>query len=79
MRIRKKARKWVLNLWTLAMALLSATGLNPLETMETSTMQSSIVRDAEIWVESPPGLDEQCVTHDRAATVHFLPHRSRPG
>lgn len=61
MRIQKKARKWVLNLWTIALTVLSATGLNPFEAMESPPVQSRIVRDVNTWVEISPGLDSRCI------------------
>ncbi|MBY6204502.1 hypothetical protein [Halomonas denitrificans] len=61
MRIRRKARKWVVNLWTLALAVLGATGLNPFEAVEPVMERSMIVRDVQTWSDAPAGLDAQCV------------------
>lgn len=60
MRIQKKARKWVLNLWTIALSVLSATGLNPFDTMDTPPVQSQIVQDVQLWVDIESGPDAQC-------------------
>lgn len=77
MPIRKKARKWVLNLWTIALTVLSATGLNPFEGIDPVMQKSTIVQNVRAWSEAPAGLDEQCVGPHAGPAAHIVIHRRR--
>ncbi len=76
MRMRRKARKWVLNLWTIPLTVLSATGLNPFEGVEQMMENSGIVQDVQRWDDAPAGLDEQCVISGSGAGARVDLHRA---
>ncbi len=79
MRIRKKARKWVLNLWTIALTVLSATGLNPFDGLSPMIEPASIVRETDVWSTVPPGLEQDCVLQSRDLGAVHLRALSRRG
>jgi hypothetical protein len=78
MRIQKKARKWVLNLWTIALTVLSATGLNPFEVMDHLPLEAQIVQEMEPGVEIGTEVDPRCALRtgptDDVIEARFDPH-----
>ena len=74
MRIRRRARKWVLNLWTIALTVLTATGLNPFEGVESMMERSTIVQDVRPQHEAPAGLDEPCVVPGSGPGLRIVVH-----
>ncbi len=76
MRMRGKARKWVLNLWTIALTVLNATGLNPFDGVELMMENSGIVQDVQRWDDAPAGLDEQCVISGSGPDARTVIHRA---
>lgn len=66
--MRRKAKKWVLNLWTIALAILSAGGINPLEGLDArlldAELETTIVRDSEAWIEVRSNSCDLCILNE---------------
>ena len=67
MTLRTKTRKWVLNLWTVALTVLSATGLNPFESTNSPMIrpiETPAVGEFEVRFDVAPRQDEPCTCAD---------------